>query len=234
MRGPIGDFRAKGDVESHSEDVHRVVIRDGVLTRHSLGVRQTTYHFDNKSPAEQAVYLDHPREGSAWILHDTPSPAETTENYWRFCFALPGKQVARFVVRQQQPATQVIHLGSWDTKALGLWLDQKHVDPRTEAALRRVVEAQQRVFGVDGQLARLEEERTRIGQEQQRIRDNLAALGDRPSEKELRERFVRTLTGQEDRLEAIGVEAAAATGERAAAREEVARLLGALDYDGGK
>ena len=220
------------NVESHSEHVHRVVIRDGQLTRHSRAVRQTTYHFDNKSPAEYVLYLDHARDGSAWHLHDTPEPVETTENYWRFRFPLPGKKVTRFVVKQQQPTAQVVNLGGWGTQNLGLWLDQKHIDSRTEAVLRRVVEAQSRVAGLEQRLARLEEERTRIVQEQGRIRDNLASLGDRASEKELRERFVRTLTGQEDRLEAIGVEFATATGERNAAREEVARLLGTLEYEG--
>jgi hypothetical protein len=220
------------NVESHSEHVHRVVIRDGQLTRHSRAVRQTTYHFDNKSPTEQVVYLDHPREGAAWHLHDTPAPTETTENYWRFRFALPGKKVTRFVVKQQQPTAQVVNIGGWGTQNLALWLDQKHIDPHTEGVLRKVVEAQNRVAGLEQRLARLEEERTRIAQEQQRIRDNLNSLGDRASEKELRERFVRTLTGQEDRLEAIGVEFAATTGERTSAREEVARMLSALEYEG--
>jgi hypothetical protein len=220
------------NVESHNENVHRIVIRDGQLTRHSRAVRQTTYHFDNKSPAEQVVYLDHPREGAAWHLHDTPDPLETTENYWRFRFALPGKKVTRFVVQQQQPTAQVVNIGGWGTQNLALWLDQKHVDPRTEAVLRKVVEAQNRVAGLEQRLARLEEERTRIAQEQQRIRDNLTSLGDRASEKELRERFVRTLTAQEDRLEAIGLAFDTATGERASAREEVARLLGSLEYEG--
>src|SRR5438105_9941575 len=35
------------NVESFTEKVHKVVIRDGRLTRHSSQVRQTTYHLDN-------------------------------------------------------------------------------------------------------------------------------------------------------------------------------------------
>ena len=220
------------NVDSHSENVHRVVIRNGQLTQHSRAIRQTTYHLDNKSATEQVVYLDHPREGGAWHLHDTAEPVETTENYWRFRFPLPGKKVTRFVVEQQQPTVQKLTIGGWNTQSLGVWLDQKHVDARTEGVLRQVIEAQNRVADLDGRLVRLEEERTRITQEQGRIRENLTALGERASEKDLRERFVRTLNAQEDRLEKIAAEFAAATGERDSAREQVGRLLGALEYEG--
>ena len=83
-------------------------------------------------------------------------------------------------------------------------------------------------------LHRLQEERGQIGQEQQRIRENLQALGDRTSEKELRERFVRTLTAQEDRLERIAEEITRRTAERDEAREKVSRLVGSLAYEGRK
>ncbi len=220
------------NVDSHSEHVHRVVIRNGQVTQHSRAVRQTTYHLDNKSATEQVVYLDHPREGGTWHLHDTAEPIETTENYWRFRFALPGKKVTRFVVKQQQPTRQVLNISGWNTQSLGVWLDQKHVDARTEGVLRQIIEAQNRVADLDARLVRLQDERNRITQEQGRIRENLTALGDRASEKDLRERFVRTLNTQEDRLEKIAAEFAAATVERDSAREYVGRLLGALEYEG--
>ena len=57
------------------------------------------------------------------------------------------------------------------------------------------------------------------------------SLGDRASEKELRERFVRTLSQQEDRLEAIGADEARLQGEREAARQRLNHLIGQLEYD---
>ena len=67
--------------------------------------------------------------------------------------------------------------------------------------------------------------------EQKRIRENLQALGDRPGEKELRERFVRTLNTQEDRLAQID----RATQEHERGREQcrtrISELLAKLEYD---
>jgi len=78
---------------------------------------------------------------------------------------------------------------------------------------------------------RLGEERGKIDQDQKRIRENLQALGDRATEKELRERYVRTLQSQEDRLEEIE----RACNQHATAHtecwERINDLLGKLDYE---
>ena len=63
------------------------------------------------------------------------------------------------------------------------------------------------------------------------MRENIKSLGDRASEKELRERFVRTFTVQEDRLEAIEKQIAAATVEGDKLRQQVAGLLARLNYE---
>src|SRR5262249_47780901 len=49
------------NVASHEGTVTRVVIRNRLMTAFRVQVQQTTYHFNNKSDAEQTVYLDHPR-----------------------------------------------------------------------------------------------------------------------------------------------------------------------------
>jgi hypothetical protein len=70
-----------------------------------------------------------------------------------------------------------------------------------------------------------------IHTEQQRICDNLKALDDRPLEKELRERFLRTLNHQEDRLEKIESEITIQTNERDQCRAKINDLIATLDYE---
>lgn len=220
------------NVESYDEKVHKTVIRNGTLTRHSSHVRQTTYHFDNRSDVEQTAYLDHPRDAANWELTDTPEPVETTENYWRFRFALPAKQVTRFVTKTRQPLEQSHSLGHVDAREMALWLEQKYVDEKAAATLRQVMEARRQWGQIEQTLARLQEERQRIHAEQGRIRGNLESLGDRSSEKELRERFVRTLGAQEDRIEQIDRETVQRVAERDAARQRVHQLIANLEYEG--
>ena len=84
---------------------------------------------------------------------------------------------------------------------------------------------------IEERLAHLNDERNKIHTEQKRIRENLGSLGDRASEKELRERFVRTLGQQEDRLDAIGKEEKQLQADRDAAREQLSVLLAGLEYE---
>ena len=69
------------NIDSHSDRVHRIVIRRGQLRAHYLQIEKTTYHFNNKSDVPQMVYLDHPRarrNGSCMIrLSRMRSPRTT-------------------------------------------------------------------------------------------------------------------------------------------------------------
>jgi hypothetical protein len=219
------------NIDTHKEEVHRVVLRGGHLTLYRIEARLTTYFLNNKSDREQTLYLDHPRGHSEWTLHDTPAPREITESYWRFQFTLPARQVTSFPVQQRMTVQQVRSVGDLDPARLSVWVEQRYVDARTEAALRRVIEEQQRLAEARERVADLEGERDAIHAEQKRIRENLLALGDRSSEKELRERFIRTLNSQEDRLEQITQEVKSRMTEIAGRGEQLKVLLADLEYE---
>lgn len=219
------------NVESHSDAVHRVVIRHSTLWTHYMQVAQTTYHFNNKSDTEQTLYLDQPRNAPEWVVFDTPAAEETTENYWRFKFPLPAKQVTKFVVKQKLTLQQTHGLSDLARETLAYWLEHRYLDAPTAQVLQQVVQLRQQQAEIDEQIKRLEQERTQIHAEQKRIRENLQSLGDRPSEKDLRERFVRTLNTQEDRLESIARELETQRAVREQCRSRIQDLLGKLEYD---
>jgi hypothetical protein len=223
--------RVTDSIDSHEEAVHRVVIRDRRMTTYRVQVLQTTYTLHNKSDTAQTVYLDHPRGNREWELFDTPAASETTDNYWRFRFDLPAKAVTPFVAKQRLTVERMQSLADVSASYLGYWLEQRYVDERTGGVLRKVVGLQRQAAEIEERLRHLHEEGEHIHAEQNRIRANLQALGDRSSEKELRERFVRTLNAQEDRLEQIAAETKAVHAERDRCRAEVNALLAGLEYE---
>jgi hypothetical protein len=220
------------NVDSHEDEVNRVVIRDGRLTTFRMKILQTTYAFNNKSDSEQTVYLDHARQLKEWQLFDTPEPLEITENFWRFRFGLPAKKVTKFVVRQRYPSHYIHSLSDLNENRLGYWLEERYFDKKTEQVLRAVVEERRKSAEHEKEIIRLQEEREKIHADQKRIRENLQSLGDRASEKDLRERFVRTLNGQEDRLEKIEVEVKEQTAARDRCVAKINDLLAKLEYEG--
>ena len=225
--------RVFDNIESHDQRAHRVVIRNGLLTSYYQRIIQTTYTFRSNSARDETVYLDHPRQRSEMELFDTPAPQETTEHYWRFKFALPARQTVRFVVKQRDTLQNAFALADPRSNVLNYWLEEgRHLDPATDRVLREIRDLQRQATDLEGRIARLNQEREQIHAEQKRIRENLQSLGDRTSEKELRERFVRTLNAQEDRLEQIDREGKQLLAERDAARAKIAEVLAKLDYEG--
>jgi hypothetical protein len=223
--------RVLDNVDSRVEDTLRLVIRDGKLIRHSARLQQTTYHLDNRSDTEQTAYLDHPRESGSWKLADTLEPVETTENYWRFRFALPAKKVTRFVVKQRLPQHTSQQIGGMGPSDILVLVEEGKLDERTARVLRDVAAAQQERARHEQAIIQLEEERGRIHAEQERIRKNLDALGSRGDERGLRERLVRTLTAQEDRLEQITAEVTSHAAGRDQAAGRVRELLAGLEFE---
>ncbi len=219
------------NIDSHDNRVSRVVIRNGQWSARHGQVRQTTYTVHNKSDTEQVLYLDHPREGGDWDLFESAAPHEITESYWRFRFPLPAQKVTSFVVWQRRLQQQTYVLADASASLLNLWIKQRYLDERTERVIRQALDLRKKVADAEEQIQRVERERATIQTEQERVRENLKALGDRASEKELRERFIRTLNAQEDRLERIESEVAAQTAERDECRARVNDLLARLEYE---
>ena len=218
------------NVESRDDHVSRVVISKGTLHAHYGQVTSTTYLFDNKGAAPRVVYLEHPREGADWSLVEPAMAHEVTESYWRFRFDLKPHGTTRFVVRKQRRLVQRHSLADASARLFELWIDQRFLDEPTETVIRQAIELRQKVSDTEGTLRRLEAERKAIHTEQERIRENIKSLGDRSSERELRERFIRTFSTQEDRLEAIGKEIEALTREADRLRQQLADRLFKLSY----
>jgi hypothetical protein len=219
------------NVESTNDKVHRVIARRGTLRTDYVHIVQTTYHFNNKSSEEQTVYLEHPRDGKEWKLFGPAEPKEVTENYWRFRFTIGPREVTKYVVRQRQTLHQSFALAQVGDDQLTLWLEQKYLDRRSGDLLRDILAKRQEVGIIESQLQQLDKEKGTIHADQKRIRENLQSLGDRASEKDLRERFVRTLNQQEDRLEAIDKEVAARQKEKERLRAEMEKQLAKIEYD---
>ena len=219
------------NIDSHRDNVHRVVIRNGQLKAHYVQVEQTAYHLNNKSDMPQVVYLEHPRSSREWKLFDTPEPHEITENYWRFRFTIEPKKVTAFIVKAKHTLFNVFTLSDAAESQLKLWMEEKYLDAKTMKTLRQAIDLRHEAAKIDRELSALEKQRLALHEEQKRIRENLQAIGDRPGEKELRERYLKTLNAQEDKLERIDKEAQKNIEKRDDCRELMNSILAKLEYD---
>jgi hypothetical protein len=219
------------NVASNTDKVHRVLIHHNHMRTEHLEVMQTTYSLNNKSDQAYVVYLEHRRWAADWQLFDSPEPVEITESYWRFRFTIEPKKATTFVVKAKQPRYLAYVLTDIGETQLSLWIEQKYLDAKTQKTLRQVVDLRLEAGQIDVGIQALGKERSDIHSEQKRIRDNLQSIGESLSEKKLRERYLKTLNAQEDRLEAIRKEVEEKTKACEMCQAKINALLAKLEYD---
>ncbi len=228
--------RVTDSIDSRTEQVTSVVIRRGRARLTSAEVVATTYTFAVGGPAgrtPETLYVDHPRSSEFGLV--TPDkPHETTENYWRFKLALPASGPFKFVVETRRPMIEEVAVLNKGETALAFWLKRKLIDAATDKVVRELFALQDKRGGQRERVKALDKERERIHAEQKRVRENLSALGERASEQKLRERLVKTLTDQEDRLAALEAESKAAADAADVLTRELDAKADALEYDPGR
>ena len=218
------------NIETHTDKVHRVLIRHGLFSEVAAEVWQTTYTFNNKADHPATLYLSHPRS-TEWQLVDSPAPKETTENTWRFLLELPAGQVTKFVIKQKRQLSQGTSLSNLSHEQITVWLEKRFLSKPMEQALRQLAELVARMSLISQQRNELQGERTTIHNDQKRIRENLQGLGERTSEVELRERFVHTLHKQEDRLDQLEQELKKNQAMYLRTQTQIKELLEKLEYE---
>jgi hypothetical protein len=218
--------------EQLSHRVTRIVVQGGTLIATASIVMQTTYLFASKADMCQRAYIDHPRPGGDWRLVEPADTHEITENFWRLKMDVAASQTTRLVVRIEQSQASTYGLFDAHDDQLQAWVSDRWIDKPTAAALEAAFVVRRRIAEHEQLVQRLNGERQQLHAEQARIRDNLKALNERPAEKDLRERYIRTLSSQEDRLETIERQSAKAIANQNTARDELNSKLMAIAYAG--
>ncbi|HSP82046.1 MAG TPA: hypothetical protein VLQ93_26225 [Myxococcaceae bacterium] len=217
-------------VEDRHEEgpVFRAVVRRGVLAMEFYNLRRTRYTVRNKAKRAQTLYLEHPR--TSWELRDTPEPAETTDNTWRFKLELAPGATEELTVTERSPAQRSFSLADARMEHVSGFLQAGYIDERLAEELRQMMALRDRVGALSQQERRLDNERAQLFRDQERIRANIDSLKSGASQRELAERFVSKLNEQEDRLEAIGQELERLEKEKQEAQEAMDDKLQSLAF----
>ena len=191
-----------------TEQIYRVTIAKGILTRH-LKLRETkTYAFQNLEDKAKTVIIEYPRRQGEWKRVDTPAPREETPSYYRFEVNLGSKRAkpekSEFkVVEEMTTRSEFGLMDGISANEIGLFLQQRLIDEKTRNFLEQIVASRSQIAELKRKLEDLQNEQKTIFNDQDRLRRNLQSLGQSEDERNLRSRVVRQLNQQEDRLETI-------------------------------
>lgn len=187
------------ETKASPEQLLSVRIVKGVAHATRKYQRSQHYTVKNSGAADKLVLVEHPHE-TPWKLIVPKKATETTRDLYRFAVtAEPGKP-AKLDVAEEQTLSQAIAINNLDDGAIQFYLRASAVSDVVKQALTEVVNRKREIEALAARQTKLEQQIATIGQEQARIRENMAQL-DRHSD--LYTRYVKKFGQQEDEVEKL-------------------------------
>jgi hypothetical protein len=218
------------DSESELLDVHLARINHGTLYLHRYRIEKMIYVIKNKLERPLDLYLEH-RFKEGWKLVKTDEPAETTESFYRFRVEVPARKTTRFEVNEKGDMYESWQIQSVDRKQVGLWLEKRYVDERIREILEKLVDLNDKVSTLEHWIQQRTHEIEEIFSNQDRLRENLQALGSSLDEQGLRERYIESLSTEEDRLADIRSQVQEWREEKEAVESEINSMIKNLKFE---
>ena len=210
--------------------VSRIRIASSVMTQSIEERASMLYTVRNDDATPREVVIEHPVR-AGWALTSAVKPAESSATAHRFRLTVAPKTTATLTVAEMRPVDSRIAVSDIAEEQIAVILRGRNVAAGIEPQLRAIAAQSKEVARLAKLAADREAEVERIGEDQDRIRENLGALKGSDAEKALVLRYTKQLSAQEDRLEALHKEIEATTAEQAAKQQELSKLVAALSLD---
>lgn len=195
---------------------------NGELRVHYRQTRKTVYTLDNVTDRTKTVIIEHPWDkNSKWELTGDDKPFETTEDYRRFKVTIAPNTSTELVVTEELPETATFAISNVSSNDIALYVKADYLSPEMKKALDEIVELKARISAFNRQIAAKGAEINTITKDQERMRENLKALGKTEEEKRLVQRYVNRIAEDEDRIEVLQAEVRKLNDERAVLQRQV-------------
>jgi hypothetical protein len=206
-----------------------VLINNGTIRMLSKMTEKKTYKIRNNNTTARTIVIEHPAR-SGWTLV-AMKPAESSANYYRFKVESKPKSTTDFVVQEESPLESSIAVSSIRAEQIAIWVRERSIDPEIEKARQAVVDKKNEINELAQKIEALDREQKDIFKDQERIRGNLQRLNQPPEEATLRQRYIRQLDAQENRLNAMGAEHDKLEQSRSAAQKQLDVVIQKLSLD---
>jgi hypothetical protein len=193
------DTEVVAQSRNRPEELLSVRILKGALIATRKYVRATEYTVKNSGKKEKTVLIEQPFDAD-WKLIAPKEPSEKTRNLYRFAVEAKPGEPAKLDVYEQRTEGQSVALTNMDDQAIGLFIRSKVVGDKVKAALAEVVKRKHALQQVVAQRERLEQRIGEIGQDQTRIRQNMAQL-DRTAD--VYKNYVKEFSDQESEIKKL-------------------------------
>jgi hypothetical protein len=192
----------KEDEENQKAFLAEIV--NGEFRLHYKQMKTTVYTLNNLTGGAKTVYVEHPYDkNEKWQLVKTAKPVETTEKYHRFKVVAAPNTTTQFTVSEELPEAHTYALTNITTNDIQVFVKSNYLTPQMKQALDGVADLKTQMSQIARQIAEKQSEINTGARDQERMRDNLRALGKTEEEKQLVQRYVAKISQGEDGLERL-------------------------------
>jgi hypothetical protein len=199
---------------------------NGVLTISTKSIRTIDYEITPPAEEDRTVVIEEPRI-DGWKPAAALEQIELTASRLRYEVNAPKGETTKAQLRLERVDDERIRLASLAPDGLYATLQGLQ---NTDATLKETLAELRRLVGAineaESEKAKLDDEIARISRDQERIRENLSAVG---QASDLGRRYLETLREQEDRLAEIGAQKRKLDTEIAGHRAEAVKLANRLE-----
>jgi hypothetical protein len=219
------DTEVAPESKGHPEELLSVKLLKGTVIASRKYVRGTEYTVKNSGKETKTVLVEYPFDPQ-WKLTAPAKPEEKTRNLYRFAVeAKPGEPV-KLLVEEERTDHQQVALGNLDDNTIQYYLSAKVVGEKVKQALAEIVKRKQALQDVAVKKQQLEQRIAQIGEDQNRIRQNMAQLD---HNSDVYKNYVKKFSDQESEIEKARGQIASLADEETGMRKSLDEYMIGLD-----
>jgi ribosome-associated protein YbcJ (S4-like RNA binding protein) len=182
--------------------VSSITITGGVMTINRRQIHERTYTVKNTGGEAKRLIIEHPIMGNS-TLTEPKSYLEKTDSLYRFAQNLPANGEITLKVQEESPIAERITLGQLRPESLVSYSTSQEIPSNVRAALAKAVDLRQKNDAARQTQNELETRRRNLISEQDRVRQNLNAVG---SGSDLGREYMKRMTALDNDIDGLNKE----------------------------
>jgi hypothetical protein len=137
----------------------------------------STYRVKTASDGEHRLLIEQPRLAGWSLAAPDPTQVELGADAYRIPVTLTGDKQSVIAVTMERPLEETIRLLDLADDPLGVLVASNELEPSVKKALAELASRRQALARQNAEVDKLKEQRRQLVEDEQRLRDNLAAVG---------------------------------------------------------
>lgn len=183
--------------EASSRTIETVKMTDGIMTTSYRHIESAIYVITNADKKERTVIIEHPKK-AGFELTAPQAPSEATANKYRFKCKAAGNAETKLKVEEARIYQSNQKVFDMNTNTFISYTANSEMPQNIRKAFESIIEEKEKVTAKEKVLKTLQNRQTEIANEQNRVRQNLEAVG---SESQQGRAFLTKLLNLETELD---------------------------------